>query len=431
VKAKPFVFPAMLRALNSRNYRLFYSGQFISLVGTWMDTVAESWLVYRLTGSALLLGTVGFASQFPVFVLAPLGGLLADRFHRRGILVMTQALSMISAGLLAWMTLSGRINVPWLIFLAASQGVINAIDIPTRQAFVVDMVGKPDLVNAIALNSSMFNGARIIGPAIAGILVAKVGEGWCFAANSVSYIAVISGLLMMRLEHSRERKEYSALAQLKEGMRFALRTPPLRALILLVGVLSLVATPYSVLMPIIADQVLHGGAGTMGLLMGCSGAGALTSAVLLAARKGLKGMGTWAAVAASTLGVGLIGLGLSRSVHLAGLALFFVGASMMMQMACSNTLIQAMTPDAMRGRVASLYSMMFMGMAPIGALAAGSVSHALGAPRTIMCGGILAIVTAATFWSQLCKLRPMARELIIAQGMAGGEPAQEMVRQAS
>ena len=418
--------PDAFRALRHRNYQLFYSGQLISLVGTWMDQVAESWLVYRLTGSALLLGTVAFASQIPVFLLAPLGGTVADRYNRRTILVITQSCSMVLAFALAAVTLTHVVRVWHVVVLAMLLGVVNAFDIPARQAFVVDMVSREDLVNAIALNSSMFNGARVIGPAVAGIVVAAIGEGWCFFANAVSFIAVITGLLMMKMERPRMSLEGSAIQNILEGFRFVAHTGPIRALMLLLGVVSFTAMPYAVLMPVFADQILHGGPRALGILMGCSGVGALCGALTLAMKKTISGLGRWVAVGCACFGVSLILFSFSPRLWLSGLLLIPVGFFVMVQMASSNTLIQSMVPDQLRGRVMAVYSMMFMGMAPFGALLAGSVAHAIGAPATVAIGGGLAIIGAAAFGSRLRALRPAARELIVAQQMAGGTPAQEM-----
>src|SRR5690242_4004706 len=295
--------PDALRALRHRNYQLFFSGQLISLIGTWMDQVAESWLVYRLTGSALLLGTVAFCSQIPVFLLAPLGGTVADRHNRRTILVITQSCMMVLAFLLAILTLTHRITVWELMGLAGLLGVVNAFDIPARQAFIVDMVARDDLVNAIALNSSMFNGARVVGPAVAGIVVAAIGEGWCFFANSVSFIAVITGLLLMRIDRPRKSIEGSPLQNIVEGFKFVLRNGPIHALMILLGLVSFTAMPYAVLMPIFAEDLLHGGAKALGLLMGCSGVGALCGAITLAMRKTIRGLGKWVAFACTGFGI--------------------------------------------------------------------------------------------------------------------------------
>ena len=419
--------PAALRALRHRNYQLFFFGQLVSLTGTWMQSVAQSWLIYRLTGSAVLLGLVGFASQIPVFLLAPVGGAVADRYRRHRILVTTQTIAMILAFSLAGLTLSGRIE-EWHIFaLASLLGVNNAFDIPARQAFVADMVGREDLLNAIALNSSMVNSARVVGPAVAGILVAAVGEGWCFFANAVSYVAVITGLLMMKLEiPKRVHARVSALASIVEGFRFVTHTSPVRALLLLLGLISLMGMPYAVLMPIFADQILHGGASGLGLLMGASGVGALAGALSLAARNGLRGLGRWVAFSSAGFGASVILFSMSRSFWLSAALLLPVGFSMMVEMASSNTLIQAMVPDALRGRVMAVYSMMFMGMAPIGALLAGALAQRLGAPNTVALGGAVCILGALVFGLRLPSLRAEAREIIVALQMAGGDPPEEM-----
>jgi MFS family permease len=412
------------RSLRHRNFQLFFSGQLISLVGTWMQSVAQSWLVYRLTGSALLLGSVGFASQIPVFLFAPLGGITADRYNRRYIVIATQNASMLLAFILAALTLLHRVQVWHVFVLAALLGVVNAFDIPGRQSFLVDMVGKDDLMNAIALNSSMFNGARVIGPAIAGILVAKIGEGWCFFANGVSYIAVIIGLLLMKVASPRRPVMASPFEHMMEGFRFVNDTAPIRALLLLLGLVSLVGMPYVVLMPIFADQILHGGAQGLGILMGATGVGALLGALTLAFREGVKGLGRWVAWCCAGFGASLAVFAYSQKFWISVVLLLPVGYTMMLQMACSNTLIQVMVPDALRGRVMAVYSMMFMGMAPIGALLGGVLADSLGAPRTVAIGGLACLAGAAWFRSQLPKIRVEARRLILAQAAGGGEPAE-------
>jgi MFS family permease len=411
------------RALRHRNFQLFFSGQLISLIGTWMQTVAQSWLVYRLTGSALLLGLVGFASQIPVFLFSPLGGIAADRFNRRTIVIATQVASMLLAFILAGLTLSGRVQVWHIFVLAALLGVVNAFDIPGRQSFLVDMVGREDLMNAIALNSSMFNGARVLGPAIAGILVARIGEGWCFFANAVSYIAVIIGLILMRVVSSVRPVVDSPYEHMMEGFRFVNRTAPIRALLVLVGVVSLAGMPYVVLMPIFADKILHGGARGLGILMGATGIGALLGALTLAFREGVKGLGRWVAVCCAGFGVSLVAFALSHRFWVSVILLLPVGYTVMLQMSSSNTLIQVMVPDALRGRVLAVYSMMLMGMAPIGALLGGAVADHLGAQTTVAIGGVTSILGAIWFWMQLPKIRVEARRLMVAQNMLGGEPA--------
>jgi MFS family permease len=415
-----------LRALRHRNFQLFFGGQFISLIGTWMQTVAQSWLVYRLTGSSLLLGSVGFASQFPVFIFAPIGGSIADRHNRHRIVVGTQTASMILASVLAWLTLTGRIHVWHIFVLAALLGIVNAFDIPARQAFIVEMVGREDLMNAIALNSSMFNAARIVGPAIAGVLVASIGEGWCFLGNAVSYIAVIVGLLMMKVTFKPKIIEGSPLEHIIEGFRYARETKPIRALLLLLAVVSLVGMPYAVLAPVFADRILHGGARALGILMGAAGVGALFGALSIAAREGLKGMGRIVAFASAGFGVSLVLFAYSRWLWLSAAMLIPVGFSMMVQMAASNTLIQSMVPDRLRGRIMAVYSMMFMGMAPFGAFFAGAAADKLGAPLTVAIGGVACVAGSAVFYAQLPAFRYEARQLVVAQQMAAGDPADEI-----
>ena len=419
--------PASVRAFKHRNYQLFFGGQLISVCGTWMQSVAQSWLVYRLTGSAALLGLVNFANLIPVFLLSPLGGAVADRGSRHRILIVTQIISMLLAFVLAGLTLTGRIHVWHLFVLASLVGINYAFYVPAQSAFVVDMVGKDDLMNAIALNSSMVNGARIIGPAIAGLLVAAIGEGWCFFLNGVSYLAVIGGLLLMDITpHRKVSLSGSPLKHVVEGFVFVSRTGPVRELLLLLGAVSLFGAPYAVLMPIFSDQVLHHGAGALGLLMGATGVGALGGAASLAARKQLRGLGRWVALATAAFGVSLILFALSHSFWLSAALLVPVGYAMMIEMAASNTLIQAMVPDSLRGRVMAVYSMMFMGMAPIGALIAGSLAQRLGAPHTVMIGGAICIVSAAVFALRLPRLREEGRNLIIAMQMTAASPGDEI-----
>jgi MFS family permease len=408
------------RAFRHRNYQLFFGGQLISLTGTWMQSVAESWLVYRLTGSSALLGVTSFAALVPVFLFATVGGTVADRVNRHRIILTTQTLSMILPLTLAALTLSGRVQVWHVFVLASCLGVVNAFDIPARQAFVVDLVGREDLANAIALNSTMVNGARIVGPAVAGILVAAVGEGWCFLVNGISYVAVLAGLLLMKLPARPARAAHaSAWRETVEGFRFVAGTAPIRALLLLLGMMSFAGMPYSVLMPVFAESILHSGPKGMGVLMAASGAGSLGGAIALLSRRGVQGLGRWVATAAAAFGVALMCFSLSRTFWLSVLLLVPVGAAMMIEMASSNTLIQAMVPDALRGRVMAVYSMMFMGMAPFGALFAGWVAERVGAPATVAMGGVVCVVAAGIFSMRLPLLRPQGRALIVAQQMSG------------
>jgi MFS family permease len=389
----------------------------------------------------LQLGAVGFASQIPVFLFAPLGGIVADRSNRQHVVIATQAASMVLAFILAALTLTHYVKVWHVFVLAALLGVVNAFDIPGRQSFLVDMVGKDDLMNAIALNSSMFNGARVIGPAVAGVLVARLGEGWCFFANGVSYIAVIAGLMLMNVHApARVSEKASPWEHIVEGFQFVNRTAPIRALLILLGLVSITGMPYVVLMPIFADRILHSGgqefasmigshdlgAVRLGILMGASGVGALLGALTLAIRTGVKGLGRWVTVCCAAFGVSLILFAVSKSFWVSVLLLLPVGYFIMLQMASSNTLIQVMVPDALRGRVMAVYSMMFMGMAPLGALLGGVLSDRMGAPMTVAIGGVASIGGAWWFGTKLPKIRGEARRLIMAQGMQGGAPAEQM-----
>jgi MFS family permease len=418
--------PALLRALRHRNYRLFISGQLISLIGTWMQSVAESWLVYRLTGSAVLLGVVAFAGRIPVLLFSTLGGAAADRYHRHHIVIATQVASMCLAGLLAVLTLTGVVAVWHLLAIAFALGVVNAFDIPGRQAFVVQLVSREDLPNAIALNSLMFNGARVVGPAIAGVLVATVGEGWCFFANAVSYVAVIIGLLAIRVSPTKKVERPSPVAQIIEGFRFVSGSRPIRSLLLLLGLVSLMGTPYAVLMPIIADQSFQAGARGLGILMGAAGMGALIGALRLANRTTLRGYGRSIGVAATGLGLSLVAFSAAPDFWLAAALLVPVGYAMMTQMAATNTLIQSMVPDALRGRVMAIYSMMFMGMAPLGALLAGAVAERLGAAMTVALGGLFCVAGGLALLWKLPSIKDEARRLILAQQTVDPQPLPDL-----
>ena len=415
--------PRMLRALRHRNFRLFFCGQLLSLPGTWIQMVAQSWLIYRLTDSAVLLGLAGFANQFPVFLMAPLGGAVADRLDRRRLLVATQAASSVLALGLAALTLSGQVAV-WQVFcLAALLGVVNGFDLPARQAFTVELVGREDLPNAIALNSSAFNAARLVGPAVAGVLVAAAGEGWCFLINGVSYATVLAALLAMRLTPlERPLHTGSLLTHITDGVRFVRGHVAIRSLLLLLGMVSLAGMPYAVLMPVFADRILGGGAAGLGILMSCAGGGALVGALVLAARPSPRGLGAWVPRAAFGFGLGLLAFSQSRSFWLSGLLLVPTGFAMMVQMASSNTLLQLLVPDALRGRVMSLYSMMFMGMAPLGALLAGALAGLLGAPGTVSAGGLLCMLAALWFRRRLPQIRAAVR------GQGGGDQGQDSAR---
>jgi len=373
-----------------------------------MQSVAQSWLVYRLTGSIAILGLLGFCSQIPVFLFASLGGALADRVRRHRIMIATQISAMTLAFALAALTLSDLVR-PWHLFaLASLLGVVNAFDIPARQSFVVEMVGKDDLLAAIALNSSMVHGARMVGPALAGVTVAALGEGWCFFLNAVSFIAVIACLLRMRdLPKPAER----APGSMMDGFRFAGRTPEIRSVLLLLGLVSLTGMPYTVLMPAYADRVLHGGPRTLGVLIAASGGGALLGALAITLRAKTEHLERWIAAAAALFGVSLVLFSASRNLFLSIAALVPVGAGAMTQMSTSNTLLQTRTPDAMRGRVMALFAMMFMGTAPFGALLSGFVASQRDAPFATLCGGICCVAGAVIFWMRRSSQWPFASRL--------------------
>ena len=415
------------RALRHRNFRLFFGGQTISLIGTWMTRIATSWLVYRLTHSALLLGTVSFAGQIPTFLLAPFAGVWIDRLERRKVLVWTQTLAMVQSLALAALTFSHSITVEWILGLSVMQGLINAFDMPGRQSFMVQMVGdKADLGNAIAINSSMVNVARLIGPSLAGMVIAASSEAWCFLIDGISYIAVIASLLMMRLDTSALRRSVkSTFAELKEGWTYVSGFAPIRIILMLFAAVSLMGMPFVVLMPVFAARVLHGGPHTLGFLMGAMGVGALVSALSLAARKSVRGLIRMIPLAAAVFGFGLIGFGLSHVFWLSMLMVMISGAGMMQGMAASNTIIQTLVTEDKRGRVMSYYTMAFVGMAPFGSLLAGTMAHAIpptpvwivtgeilsGAQWTVMINGAVVLFGAAWFFTRLPALRRTVRPI--------------------
>lgn len=389
----------LLRAFRYPNYRLFFGGQIISLVGTWIGSTAISWLVYRLTGSGLMLGLVGFVSQFPAFFVTPFAGLTVDRWDRRKLLIATQTLSMIQSLCLAFLALTNRATIPALLILAALQGLINAFDMPGRQAFVVDVIeDKEDLGNAIALNSSMFNLARLVGPSLGGLLIAAVGEGWCFLADGISYIAVIAALTMIRVRPREKplRKE-RAIHQLLEGWRYVFHSKQIRSIIILLALTSLMGAPYLTILPIYAGKVLHGGPHTLGFLMTAAGCGALLGALTLAARHSGKGLDTWIPLGAGIFGGGLLAISFSRNLWTSLALLVVCGFGFMIQMAASNTVIQTVVEDDKRGRVMSLFIMAFLGAAPFGSLIAGSLTEKIGAPATLLMGGVCCLFGALWF----------------------------------
>jgi len=410
----------MLRALRYRNYRLFFAGQMVSLIGTWITNIATSWLVYRLTGSALLLGIVGFSGQLPAFLLSPFAGLVIDRQNKHRILVITQTLSMLQSFALAVLVFGHWITIPWLLVLSALQGLINAFDMPCRHTFVVEMIEKrEDLGNAIALNSSMFNAARLIGPAIGGVLIAAVGEGWCFFVDGVSYLAVITALLAMVLKVQKPFKGTGAstMSQLKEGLKYALRSKPIRSLLILLALISFMGVPYMILMPVFAGAILKGGPHTLGFLMTAAGAGALIGALWLASRKTVVGLGRIIALGALFFGLGLIAISFSRSLWPALVFLVISGLGFMVTTASTNTILQTIVEDDKRGRVMSLFIMAYIGTAPFGSLLAGSVSHHIGVPPTLLISGICCLGGALWFFKQLPEIREAIRPIYITLGI--------------
>lgn len=401
------------RALRHRNFRLFFGGQTISLVGTWMTRVATAWLVYRLTGSALLLGTVSFAGQIPTFVLAPFAGVWVDRLDRRQVLVWTQTLAMLQSFALGVLTLSRRITINEIVALSVFQGMINAFDMPGRQAFMVQMVeDRADLSNAIAINSSMVNSARLIGPSLAGLVIAASSEGWCFLVDGISYIAVIISLLLMQVPRTGSRRESSSMFdQMREGWSYVSSFIPVRTILLLFAVVSLMGMPYMVLMPVFAGSVLHGGAHTLGFLMGAAGAGALVSALSLVLRRSVRGLTRMIPIAAAIFGAGLVAFGFSHWLWLSLFILLFTGFGMMQGMTASNTIIQTLVPEDKRGRVMSYYTAAFVGMAPFGSLLAGSLAHWIGAPRAVILTGSCCVAGAVWFSARLPAIRREMRPI--------------------
>jgi MFS family permease len=407
------------RALRHRNFKLFVAGQSVSLIGTWMTRLATSWLVWRLTHSALLLGVVGFSGQILTFVLAPFAGVLIERMDRRRLLVWTQALAGVQSLAMAGLTLAHVITVNEIIGLSLLQGLINAFDMPGRQSFLVQMVeDKADLSNAIALNSSMVNGARLIGPALAGIVIGMVGEGWCFAIDGVSYIAVIVSLAMMQVKPlAVKRAAVSMVEQMREGWEYVSTFRPIRSILLLFALLSLMGWPYAVLLPIFAGNVLHGGPHTLGFLTGASGVGALASAVSLALRKSVRGLTGMIRLAAGMFGAGLILFGMSHVLWLSMVLMLFVGFGMMQGLAASNTVIQTLVPEDKRSRVMSYYTMAFVGMAPFGSLLAGGLAHWVGAPHTVMMTGACCVAGCAWFSFELPAVRKVMRPIYVEMGI--------------
>lgn len=411
MEVKKTGFKLLLRSLGSKNYRLFFFGQAVSLVGTWMQQIAMRWLVYRLTKSELLLGVVGFASDIPVFFLVPVAGVLADKFKRHRILAATQALAALQAFILAILVITDQVAVWHIVVLGGLLGVVNAFDIPARQAFLVEVVEKKeDLGNAIALNSFIFNGALLVGPLIAGVLIAFVGEELCFILNGISYLAVIGALFLMNIP---ERKIASGNLKvgrgILEGATYAFRSVPIRSILLLVALVSFMGISYMLLMPVFAEKVLHGGPRAFGYLMSATGLGALAGAVFLASRRNILGLGKVIVGAGIMYGIGLFALSLSHSLLLSLVIALVVGFSLMMQMASSNTILQTIVDDKKRGRVISLFVMARRGVESFGSLLAGAIAHSFGTPDTLMIGGIVCLLASAAFATKLSSIRKTSR----------------------
>jgi MFS family permease len=409
----------IFRSFQYRNYRLFFTGQGISLIGTWMQRIAMPWLVYHITGSPLLLGVVGFAGQIPTFLLAPIAGVFTDRWNRYYVLIASQIVAMLQALVLTWLFYADTIQVWHIVALSVIMGCVNAFDVPSRQSFVIDLVEKKeDLGNAIALNSLMFNGARLIGPSIAGILLASTGEGICFLSNTLSYLFVIVSLLLMKVPaRDHGKSDTHILEDMREGFNYSFRFAPIKHLLLLLGLVSIMTMPYSVLMPVFAKEVLHGGSHTFGFLMAATGVGALMGALYLASRESILKLGRIVPLAAGIAGIGLIAFSLSRNFFLSMLMMVVAGLGMMVHTASSNTILQTIVDEDKRGRVMSIYTMAIMGTAPIGSLLAGSLAKAIGTPVTIMIGGIACIIGAVLFYRKLPELKSIVRPIYVKMGV--------------
>jgi len=416
----------LMRALAYRNYRLFFGGQGLSLIGTWMQQIAMSWLVYRMTNSVFLLGLIGFTGQFPTVIFGSFAGVYADRLNRRNLLIATQTFAMLQAFLLAFLTLTGSVAVWHLIVLSIILGTVNAVDVPVRQSFVIDMVeNKNDLGNAIALNSFMFNGARLVGPSIAGLLIAYVGEGVCFLLNGISFFAIILALMAMRTTQKvRQQSSDAVLHELKEGFQYAAGFAPIRYIILLVGLLSLLSMPYIVLMPVFARDILHGGSHTLGFLMGASGIGALAGALYLASRKSVIGLARLITISTCVFGCGLIAFSVSRYLPLSLCLMLVTGFGMILSMASCNTIVQTVVDEDKRGRVMSFYAIAFVGMAPFGSLIGGSLAHNIGAPLTLTLCGVSSIVGAIFFYKRLPEIRKFVRPIYLRMGIIQEMPTE-------
>jgi MFS family permease len=416
---RKFSLPSVLRALRHRNFRLFFIGQGISLTGTWLQTTAMSWLVYRLTGSAFLLGVVGFSTQLPSIFISPFAGVLSDRWKRRTILLVTQSLSLLQAAILAALVVA-KLIVPWhIIVLSLFIGVINSFDVPARQSFMMEMIDdKNDIGNALAINSAMFNSARLIGPTIAGILIAVTGEGVCFVLNAASFIAVLYALYQMRVkERTGIRKNERVLSELKTGFDYVTGSRPIRDILLNLSLVSLMGMPYMTLMPVFAKNVFHGGPHTMGFLMSSAGLGALCGAIYLASRKSVVGLVTHIYVSGAIFGAAMVAFAVSASLPLAMFFLFIAGFGMIIQSASSNTILQSISDEDKRGRVMSFYTIAFIGISTFGSLLYGSLAGVIGVSLTVIIGGVFVMAGAFVFSTKIKGLRKLIRPIYIRNGI--------------
>ncbi len=424
-----------LRAFRSRNYRLFFTGQGISLIGTWMQSVATGWLVFRLTRSSFDLGLVAFAGQLPAFFLSPFAGALSDRWNRRRIILGVQMMAMLQALVLTLITLTGHVTVPHVIGLSFFLGLINAFDIPTRQAFVVELIeNRDDLGNAIALNSALFNATRLIGPAVAGVLIGIWGEGVCFAVNTVSYMAAITAFLLIRTAVPRREKAPGGLwEEIRAGVLYAYRFSPIRDILLLIALISFIGMSFPVLLPVFARDVLGGGSHDYGFLIASSGVGAVLGTLYLAQRESVLGLGRVILVSMILFGLSLVAFSFSRHLAISMFFMVLIGFGMIVNIAASNTILQTVVEEEMRGRVMSLYTMAFMGTAPLGSLLAGSLSARAGAPLTVTLGGGIILLGSLLFLRRLphlrSRIRPVYRQKGILPEMAAGLQTAEALRE--
>lgn len=407
-------FTPALRALSNRDYRLFFFGQGVSLVGTWMQSIAASWLIYRLTGSALMLGIAGFLGQIPVFLISPIAGVLGDRWRRHRILLVVQVMSMIQAFVFAAVTLAGVVQVWHILLLTCILGIINAFEMPVRQAFVIEMIkDKSELPNAIALNSSIFNASRLIGPAAAGVIVAAAGEGVCFLINGVSYIAVIAAFVSMNVPPVKIKKSgKNVFSDMKEGVSYAIKFVPIRDILILIAVISLFGMTFPVLLPVFAAKIFSGGSHTFGMLVSSAGGGAFLATIYLAMRKSIHGLGRIMNIAVYTLALSLMAFSLSKIIYLSVLLLVVVGFSMIVVVASCNMVLQAVVDEDKRGRVMSFYVMAFTGAAPVGSLLAGALSSTAGAPLTVFICGSACMVSGIAFTLRLPALKEMISPIL-------------------